>query len=41
MKEENIGVLINAELTMHPEWYTEKSLMKGVTVYRGIKRREG
>ena len=31
----------NAELTMHPEWYTEKSLMKGVTVYRGIKRREG
>lgn len=26
----------NAELTTHPEWYHEKSLIAGVTVYRGL-----
>ena len=26
----------NAELTAHPEWYVDKSLINGVTVYHGI-----
>ena len=26
----------NAELTTHPEWYHEKSLIAGVTVYQGL-----
>ena len=31
----------NAELTMHPEWYDNKSVSGGVVVYYGIKLREG
>ena len=27
----------NAEVTAHPEWYAKKTLMKGVTVYRGLQ----
>ena len=26
----------NAELTTHPEWYHEKNLIAGVTVYHGL-----
>ena len=26
----------NAELTMHPEWYHDKSVINGVTVYHGL-----
>lgn len=29
----------NAELTAHPEWYAEKGLIQGVTVYYGIELR--
>lgn len=31
----------NAELTTHPEWYAEKGLSSGVTVYRGLAMKEG
>ena len=31
----------NAELTTHPEWYAEKGLSSGVTVYRGLGMKEG
>ena len=31
----------NAELTMHPEWYDNKGLNQGVTVYYGIGMKEG
>ena len=30
----------NAELTTHPEWYTEKGVSNGVAVYRGIAMKE-
>lgn len=30
----------NAELTAHPEWYAEKSIVSGVAVYRGIGMKE-
>ena len=29
----------NAEVTMHPEWYNEKGMSNGVTVYKGLKLR--
>ena len=29
----------NAEITAHPEWYANKTLMKGVTVYQGLQIR--
>lgn len=30
----------NAELTTHPEWYTDKGVSSGVAVYRGIAMKE-
>ena len=30
----------NAELTTHPEWYTDKGVSSGVTVYRGLAMKE-